>query len=191
MKLIAITTPKIVDEDAYIISRLLDIGIDIVHLRKPDSNVSECRRLLTALSDKQRERIVIHDYPELFFEFALRGIHTNRSVATLPKGYNGTRSRSCHSLEEVARYKDDYDYLFLSPIFDSISKAGYRSGFDNAELQRASSCGIIDDKVIALGGVTLDKIAYLKGLNFGGIAMLGAVYNIDAADSLKDISIYK
>ena len=191
MKLIAITTPKIVDEDAYIISRLLDIGIDIVHLRKPDSNVSECRRLLTALSDKQRERIVIHDYPELFFEFALRGIHINRSVTTLPKGYNGTRSRSCHSLEEVARYKDDYDYLFLSPIFDSISKAGYRSGFDNAELQRASSCGIIDDKVIALGGVTFDKIAYLKGLNFGGIAMLGAVYNIDAADSLKDISIYK
>lgn len=191
MKLIAITTPKIVDEDAYIITRLLDIGIDIVHLRKPDSNVSECRRLLTALSDKQRERIVIHDYPELFFEFALRGIHINRNITTLPKGYSGTRSRSCHSLEEVARYKDDYDYLFLSPIFDSISKAGYRSGFDDAELQRASSCGIIDDKVIALGGVTLDKIAYLKGLNFGGIAMLGAVYNIDTADNLKDISIYK
>ena len=190
MKLIAITTPKIIDEDAYIITKLLDIGIDIVHLRKPESNVSECRRLLTALSDKQRERIVIHDYPELFFEFALRGIHINKSVTTLPKGYNGTRSRSCHTLEEVTHFKNDYDYLFLSPIFDSISKAGYRSGFSHKELLKASVDGIIDNRVIALGGVTFDRIAYLKELNFGGAAMLGAVYSIEEVNRLNDISIY-
>jgi thiamine-phosphate pyrophosphorylase len=89
------------------------------------------------------------------------------------------------------RYKSDYDYLFLSPIFDSISKSGYRSAFSNVELQEASDMGIIDEKVIALGGVTLDKIAYLKKLKFGGVAMVGGIYNMETLTNLKDITIFK
>ncbi len=191
MKIIAITTPKVIDEDAYIIKSLLDRGIDTVHLRKPESSISECRRLLATLDAQYRANIVIHDYPELYSEFSLRGIHINRNITTLPEGYNGLKTRSCHSLEEVVRYKSEYDYLLLSPIFDSISKVGYRSTFNEDVLQRASTSGIIDGKVIALGGVTLDKISYLKGLNFGGAAMVGAIYNIDALDSLNSINIYK
>jgi thiamine-phosphate pyrophosphorylase len=74
-------------------------------------------------------------------------------------------------------YKGDYDYLFLSPIFNSISKQGYLSGFSHDELVRAYEEGIIDRKVVALGGVRFDKIEYLKGLGFGGAAMIGALYN--------------
>ena len=191
MKIIAITTPKVIDEDAYIIKSLLDKGVDIVHLRKPESSISECRKLLSTLDAEYRASIVIHDYHELYSEFSLRGIHINRNITTLPEGYNGLKTRSCHSLEEVVRYKSEYDYLLLSPIFDSISKVGYRSTFNEDVLQRASTSGIIDSKVIALGGVTLDKTSYLKGLNFGGAAMVGAIYNIDALDSLNSINIYK
>lgn len=184
MKIIAITTPKVSDDDASIIGHLLDRGIDIIHLRKPESKVSECRKILAALTTKQRSKIVIHDYPELYFEFSLRGIHINRNITSLPDGYSGFKSRSCHTLEEVMKYKDFYDYLFLSPIFDSISKAGYRSAFSLEELAQASKAGIIDERVIALGGVTLEKIPILEALNFGGVAMMGAVYNIEAAKSL-------
>ena len=191
MKIIAITTPKVIDEDAYIIKSLLDKGIDTVHLRKPESCIDDCRKLLSTLDAEYRASIVIHDYPELYSEFSLQGIHINRNITTLPDGYNGLKTRSCHSLEEVVRYKSEYDYLLLSPIFDSISKVGYRSTFNEDVLQRASTSGIIDSKVIALGGVTLDKISYLKGLNFGGAAMVGAIYNIDALDSLNSINIYK
>ena len=191
MKIIAITTPKVIDKDAYIIKSLLDKGVDIVHLRKPESCIDDCRKLLSTLDAKYRASIVIHDYPELYSEFSLRGIHINRNITTLPEGYNGLKTRSCHSLEEIAHYKSDFDYLLLSPIFDSISKVGYRSTFNEDVLQRASTSGIIDSKVIALGGVTLDKISYLKGLNFGGAAMVGAIYNIDALDSLNSINIYK
>lgn len=191
MKIIAITTPKVIDEDAYIIKSLLDKGIDIVHLRKPESCIDDCRKLLSTLDAEYRASIVIHDYPELYSEFSLQGIHINRNITTLPEGYNGLKTRSCHSLEEVVRYKSEYDYLLLSPIFDSISKVGYRSTFNEDVLQQASTSGIIDSKVIALGGVTLDKISYLKGLNFGGAAMVGAIYNIDALDSLNSINIYK
>lgn len=176
MKLIAITTPKVTNEDASIIKQLLDRGIYTVHLRKPESRVDECRRLLSALSGEYRSRIIIHNYPELYYEFSLKGIHINRNITSFPDGYRGHRSRSCHTFEEVVRYKDDYDYLFLSPIFDSISKQGYSSCFSAEELRRASVEGIIDHKVIALGGVTLDKIDYVRSLNFGGAAMMGAIY---------------
>lgn len=187
MKIIAITTPRVIPEDAYIIARLLDKGVDIVHLRKPESSVEECRELLFALDRVYRERIVVHDYPELFYEFALRGVHLNRNVKALPEGYNGSKTRSCHSLEEVVRYKDECDYLLLSPIFDSISKAGYRSAFDDDSLRKASLSGVIDSKVIALGGVTFDRIEYLRELNFGGVAMSGAIYRVDVADNLHDM----
>lgn len=178
MKLIAITTPKVTREDASIIKYLLDRGIYAVHLRKPDSDINECRRLLEELTAEQRSHIVVHDYPELYSEFSLKGIHINRNVSSLPSDYNGFKSRSCHSFAEVERYKNGYDYLFLSPIFDSISKPGYRSQFSDEELQMASMQGIIDDKVIALGGVTFDKLSYLESLNFGGVAMIGDLYKL-------------
>ena len=46
MKIIAITSPKVVDEDVRIINTLLDNGVDSVHLRKPDSDIDECKKLL-------------------------------------------------------------------------------------------------------------------------------------------------
>ena len=191
MRFIAITTPKVDDNDVYLIKRLLEGGIDIIHLRKPDSEIHECRKLLKALTKEEREQIIIHDFPELYDEFSLKGIHINRNLLSLPADYIGFKTRSCHSLEEVKQYKDEYDYLFLSPIFDSISKVGYRSGFRKEELEEASMNGIIDEKVVALGGVTFDSIAYLKGLNFGGVAMIGGIYNLNGLNRLKDLNKYR
>lgn len=185
MKIIAITTPTVTDEDAYLIKGLLDNGVDSVHLRKPNSSIDDCRKILAELDKEQRAKIVVHNYHELYFEFSLKGIHINKNACSFHKGYNGFKSRSCHSFAEVVRYKQDYDYLFLSPIFDSISKAGYKSAFSHKELQQASSYGIIDEKVIALGGVTFNDIPYLKALNFGGVAMIGGIYNLDGLAKLK------
>lgn len=187
MKIIAITTPKVDNNDIHLIRTLFEKGIDIIHLRKPDSDIQECRKLLSRLTIEERKKIIIHDFPQLYDEFSLKGIHINRNITALPKGYTGFKTRSCHSLEEVKMYKNEYDYLFLSPIFDSISKAGYKSGFGKEQLQKASAEGIIDQKVVALGGVTFDSIHWLKELNFGGAAMLGAIYNTVALENLNNL----
>ena len=184
MKIIAITTPKVIDEDTFLIKNLLERGIDFVHLRKPDADINACRKLLSELTDEERTKIIVHDFPDLYFEFSLKGIHINRNVTSLPNDYKGYKTRSCHSLEEIIKYKNDYDYLFLSPIFDCISIVGYKSEFNNQDLLEASEGGIIDEKVIALGGVTFDKIPYLKELHFGGVAMIGGLYNMEALDLL-------
>lgn len=177
---LVITSPSFIPDEASFLHRLFVHGVDIVHLRKPGATAEECARLLDDLTSDDRRRIVIHDFFELAEPYGLKGIHLNARRSTVPDGYEGHVSRSCHSLEEVKRYKDVCDYVFLSPIFDSVSKQGYASAFTDATLRQASCDGIIDHKVVALGGVTPDKIDYLQQLNFGGAAMLGCVNRLAA-----------
>ena len=177
MKLIAITKPYCENDEAAFIRRLFESGFDIVHLRKPEADINYCRALLEKFTEEERKKIVVHDYHILYEEFSLKGIHINKNIMTLPEGYQGLKTRSCHSLEEVKMYKNDFDYVFLSPIFDSISKVGYKSAFDEDVLWKAREQGIIDEKVVALGGVTFEKIPYLKELKFGGAAMMGSLDN--------------
>ncbi len=177
---IVITSPSFFPDEAVFIRRLFANGVDIVHLRKPGATADDCAKLLDGLTSDDRRRIVIHDFFELAEPYGLKGIHLNARRSTVPDGYEGHVSRSCHSLEEVKRYKDACNYVFLSPIFDSVSKQGYASAFTDETLKQASSDGVIDGKVVALGGVTPDKISYLRRLNFGGAAMLGCVNNLSA-----------
>ena len=174
---LVITSPSFFPGEALFIHRLFAHGVDIVHLRKPWATAEECVKLLDGLTSDDRRRIVIHDFFELAQPYGLRGIHLNARRSTIP-GWQGHVSRSCHSLEEVKRYKDACDYVFLSPIFDSVSKQGYASAFTDEALKQALGDGIIDNKVVALGGVTPDKIDYLRQLNFGGAAMLGCVNSL-------------
>lgn len=177
---LVITSPTFFDGEAQFLHRLFAHGVDIVHLRKPGATADDCARLLDGLSADDRRRIVIHDFFELARPYGLRGIHLNARRSTVPDGWQGHVSRSCHSLDEVKRYKDACSYVFLSPIFDSVSKQGYASAFDDETLKQASRDGIIGNKVVALGGVTPDKINYLRQLNFGGAAMLGCVNRLAA-----------
>lgn len=188
---LVITSPTFFPGEAAFIHRLFAHGVDIVHLRKPGATADDCARLLDDLASDDRRRIVIHDFFELAQPYGLRGIHLNARRSTVPDGWQGHVSRSCHSLEEVKRYKDACDYVFLSPIFDSVSKQGYASAFTDETLREASKDGIIDHKVVALGGVTPDKIDYLQQLNFGGTAMLGCVNSLAALPESRQIEALK
>ena len=188
---LVITSPSFIPDEASFLHRLFVHGVDIVHLRKPGATAEECARLLDDLTSDDRRRIVIHDFFELAEPYGLKGIHLNARRSTVPDGYEGHVSRSCHSLEEVKRYKDVCDYVFLSPIFDSVSKQGYASAFTDETLKQASEDGVIDHKVIALGGVTPDKIDYLQQLNFGGAAMLGCVNSLAALPESRQIEALK
>lgn len=186
---IVITSPTFFDGEARFISRLLAHGVDIVHLRKPGAQQTECEHLLDKLTADERKRIVIHDFLELAEPYGLRGIHLNSRRSSPPEGYKGHISRSCHSLEEVEKYKTTCSYVFLSPIFDSVSKQGYTSAFTDNTLRQAANDGIIDEKVVALGGVVPSKTDYLRTLGFGGAAMLGCINNLAGMPENRQINI--
>lgn len=175
MKWIAVTSPSLFEGEALFLHRLFKAGVDLVHLRKPDATAAECAAILDSLNEEERSHIVIHQHFRQAQAYGLHGIHLNRRCPDPLPGYGGSISRSCHSLQEVKAWKPRCRYVFLSPIFDSISKQGYAAAFSADELIRAAAEGIIDDSVYALGGVTAENIPLLRKWRFGGAAMLGCV----------------
>jgi thiamine-phosphate pyrophosphorylase len=177
MKLIVITSPQFIGGEASYITSMLQKGIDLVHLRKPESSPCDCAKLLDAIPEELHRRIVIHYHHCLCKDYHLGGMHISPyHMSHTPHRCNGTISRSCHSIDEIVSFKSSYDYLFLSPIFNSISKQGYHGAFSASQLQEAQQKGIIDNKVIALGGITANNLSVVKQLGFGGAALLGDVW---------------
>lgn len=176
MKIIAITTPNFIECESSVIPHLLQLGIDLVHIRKPSATSEQLALLLNSLPTWCYDQLVVHDCLELANKYNLKGVHLNRRNHTVPDNFKGSVSMSCHSLEEVEIKKDMADYVFLSPIFNSISKNGYNSAFSKEELHNAMKQGTIDKKVIALGGVSLANIETVKDLGFGGAALLGDIW---------------
>ena len=81
------------------------------------------------------------------------------------------------TIDELKQYARQYDYLFLSPIFDSISKQGYQSAYTTEELQQAATQGILSEKTYALGGISLTNLPTLRRLGFQGAAILGDLWS--------------
>lgn len=190
MKLILMTTPYFFVEEHQILNALFDEGLDILHLRKPNTESVYSERLLTLIPECYRKRIVVHDFFYLKNEYKLKGIHLNHRNPELPPKYKGHISCSCHTPEEVMLHKKKCDYVFLSPIFDSISKEDYSSTFTKADLQVLARQKVIDRKVMALGGVDLENMATIKALGFGGAVILGDIWNrfsIYSTENFKEL----
>lgn len=178
MKLIIITSPTYIVGEAFLIEKLLSLGIDRVHIRKPSYTEKDTIKLLLKISPIFYHRIVLHDYHYLALKYNnIGGIHINKRNPVVPNGYKGKVTASCHSLKEVSILKNKYNYVFLSPIFNSISKQGYKSAFTHEELLEANKNRIIDEKVYALGGVTQKLLRNVHDYGFGGAALLGDIWN--------------
>ncbi|MGL4805757.1 MAG: thiamine phosphate synthase [Bacteroidales bacterium] len=179
MKLIVITSEKTYPQETEAIKQLLEAGLGALHLRKPSWSKEQTVAFLESIDPVFHNRIVLHDHYDLTGEYIVKGVHLNernadQSEEVFSDSYvNSDTLRSIEDLEEV---NDDCKYHFLSPIYDSISKEGYSSQFTKEELQKAKEAGLIKPYIIALGGVTEDKIEELYELGFGGFAMLGSFW---------------
>ena len=170
--LIVITLPYFIEREAErIVQRLANV--DLIHLRKPKCTSNEMEQLIREIPTEYYNRLVLHDHHHLAMKYGLYGIHLNSRNPLPPEGWKGSVSRSCHSFEELKEWKERCNYLSLSPIYDSISKQGYMSAFSFEQIKEAVWKGIIDNKVLALGGVTFDKVEEVLSLGFGGAMILG------------------
>lgn len=167
---IVITAPGDVADEAGQLLCLLEAGIT-VHIRKPEWDARRVRDLLLCIPPLYHPQLRLHSHFELLEQFPLiGGVHLNSRCPVAPKGVEHI-SRSCHSLKELEDV-DGYDYVFLSPIYDSISKTGYRSHFDLADL----APHLRGKRVVALGGVRPENFCELRQAGFSGAAMLGYVW---------------
>lgn len=184
MKLIVTTTPTFFVEEDKIITVLFEEGLDILHLRKPETPAMYSERLLTLIPDKYHKRIVTHEHFYLKKEFNLMGIHLNSRNSKEPHDYAGHVSCSCRSIEELQKRKHFYDYLFLKPIYDSDPEGHDFSRYSPEELREAVRQGIIDTDVMAFGGINVNNILEMKDFGFGGVVVMEDLW--DKFDTCKD-----
>ncbi|MCR4995370.1 MAG: thiamine phosphate synthase [Bacteroidales bacterium] len=190
MKLILLSTSDFFVEEDTIINALFEEGLDLLHLRKPDSEPVYSERLLTLLPEQWHNHIVVHEHFYLKDEFNLRGIHLSEEHPAPPPGYHGQVSRSCHSLEDLASQTANMDYVFLSPVFDSITYPNRKASFTAQQLHDAARAGLIDRKVMAAGGINADTLPLLSDFGFGGAVILGDLwtrFNIHSGLDYKEV----
>ena len=195
-QLLLLTAPTALPDEPRLLTDLLAQSPGKVHLRKPGWPTARLETLVQALPTRWHSRLVLHGHPALVRRYQLGGLHLPAALRTAgppPRLLPGqTLSTSFHSLAEISRHRRRYDYVFLSPIFDSISKAGYASGFDLATVQArlrvvAARPGY-RPQVLALGGVSAANIGQLAPAGFAGAAVLGTVWQSpDPAAALQEL----
>ena len=102
MKLVIITNPSFLEDEAEVVTALFDVGLEKLHLRKPGAKLEDIVRFLEEIPERYRSRITIHEFFELKERFGLGGIHLNARHPVAPENYKGGLSCSCHTIEEVA-----------------------------------------------------------------------------------------
>ncbi len=185
MQLVLFSTPAIESNEVKQLNCFFENGLRYFHLRKPGASRVQFQNYIKALPSSFHPYIVIHDHYELTKEFDLKGIHlpesVRRSWGLEKEKFHGQPiiSTSIHGLIDLQQPHDIYEYIFVSPIFDSLSKENYKAAFDTNELQEAvkrHKAHVVFSKTIALGGIEARRWDELKTLGFDGAAVLGAVW---------------
>ncbi len=160
------------NRESEIVTRLFDIGLETLHLRKPFHSKADLISYLNKIPSAYHSRIVVHQHYELSTLFGLKGNHLKSSFQGLIP--SKLVSRSFHSYQEINDWKSPLEYGFLSPIFNSLSKEGYYSPFVREEL--INIIPQFNIPIIALGGVAESNIGECKKMGFSGAAVLGSVW---------------
>jgi len=181
MELIVISSERAIEGEAGIINDLFRSGMCRFHLRKPGSSIEQVSKLIDHIDPAFYQRIALHQYHELAATYNIARLHfteqsrTRTFAKTLEsQKEKGIRlSTSTHDARLIPSLSV-FEYTFLSPVFDSLSKPGYtgtiKPGFRLENEDRSP-------RVIALGGVETDRLEIIKKMGFDGAAVLGAVWN--------------
>ncbi|MDT0690278.1 thiamine phosphate synthase [Salegentibacter sp. F188] len=158
--------------------RFFENELPLLHVRKPGMAEEELKLWLSDFEEKYLQKMVLHQHHHLAEILPVKGIHLKENFRSKEEDLSQyvesiqsrgfTVSSSFHDPEEVKSGASNFDYVFLSPVFTSVSKEGYEGQAFNVEN--------ISGKVIALGGIEADKISRAKELGYAGVAVLGAIW---------------
>ena len=177
MKLAILTKSTFFVEEDKILATLFEEGLDNLHLYKPDCSPMFAERLLTLLPREHYSKITVHDHFYLKNEYNLAGIHIDSHSEQIPTGYRGKIGYTCTDISRLKEMKKKANVVFLKNIFDCIEFKDKKATFSIRKLQKASSQGLIDKKVFALGGISLENAKIAKELGFGGVVVCGDLWN--------------
>ncbi|MEL4307033.1 thiamine phosphate synthase [Joostella sp. CR20] len=176
--LIVITNEEKIANEIETIENLFQNGLQTLHVRKPTFSKVELKNWLQLLNEKYHDKLMLHQHHELATDFNVKGVHLTEkhrkkveNISEYVKNYQKMKkivSASFHSVSALKAEASVYDYVFLSPVFTSVSKENYHGKqFIVTDLKT---------KTIALGGITSATISEVKKMGYHGVAILGSVW---------------
>jgi thiamine-phosphate pyrophosphorylase len=177
MKLHIISFPEFFEGEEQVVSQILRLPNVVFHLRKPKANATLFDDFLSAIPQALHGKIVLHDAYQLIEKYELGGLHFSTNKREIAINFKGKipLSTSCHAMQEIEALPNHFDACFLSPIFPSISKKGYKGNFDFDAVSR-----FVETKqkilITALGGICESNIQQVQNMGFNGAAVLGTVW---------------
>ena len=187
-ELILISNETFSEGDIPFIKWALANGLNRFHLRKKSSTQEEINNLLLLLTEAEQRSTSVHYHHKLQESLRTKvGLHHSlnfyQDAPSSEQLDPPISSFSIHQWSEIDQLPSSCNYHFISPIFPSISKAGYHNPSlrDNGIPNEYKS-----KKNIALGGVLPHHIAELKTSGFSGAAVLGAIWNSPAKQKVLE-----
>ena len=186
MKIYAISPESEIPGEIETIQSLLDAGLEAYHLRRPQDSVETASDFLDRLPDDVRSSVVLHQEYGLVDSYGLGGYHwkdrddlaLRSEELQVQRGSGRSLSRSAHGRERLKSFPAEWDYIFLSPVFPSISKVGYQS--EVAESGWAEiTAEFSSDSLMALGGIDAASAVRACELGFSGVVLHGCLWTAD------------
>jgi len=160
-------------------------GVDMIQVRERDVDGGPLASLVAELVRLTRgtaTRVVVNDRLDVALACGADGVHLRgdsippesaRSIA--PPGF--LIGRSVHDEQEAATVAATVDYLIAGTVFPTSSKPGLTEWLGLEGLARI--CDAVAVPVLAIGGITADRLPGVAAAGAAGIAAIGLFMNAD------------
>ena len=168
---------------ADVVEECLAAGLRAVQLREKDLVVRDLLALADTLREatrRHRARLIVNDRTDVALAASADGVqrtHASLPVAALreitPPGF--LVGASVHSEAEAREAAaQDADFIVFGPVYETASKRRYGPPQGLARLETVARS--VDRPVLAVGGLTPERVPEVLGAGAAGVAVIGAVY---------------
>lgn len=166
------------------------LGVDLIQIREKDLATRDLVDLVRDSIEAARDtecRLVVNDRLDVALALGTGGVHLGNQSLPARAVRACVSSEflmgvSCHSLDEVlAAEAAGADYALFGPIFETPSKLAYGPPVGLEKLAEAASR--VNTPLLALGGITLERVKSCLGAGASGIAGISIFQN---CESLED-----
>jgi thiamine-phosphate pyrophosphorylase len=161
------------------IAEAVSAGIDLVQIREPDLEAANLASLVATavrLTRGTATRVVVNDRLDVALACGADGVHLRgdsvppadaRTIAPAPF----LIGRSVHDPDEARSVADHVDYLIAGTVFATTSKPDAERLLGVDGLRAVARA--VRVPVLAIGGITLDRVASIANAGAAGIAAIG------------------
>ncbi len=165
-------------------------GLRAVQVRERDLATADLCALLKEVCAPMRARgvrVMINDRVDLVLAFDADGVHLRAdslpvAAARRLLGPDRLIGVSAHSVDDVARAESEgADFAVLGPVYETSSKREYGPPIGLRALEEAGRrCRL---PVFAIGGMTVARVAEVRGAGAYGVAVVSAILSAASVES--------